>query len=105
MTSSPGRVSMRSATWLAIVPWAATGRLLAEHLGKARLQLVGGRVLAVLVVADLRCRHRGAHGLGGSGDGIGPKVDHTADRLFWVAVWAITCRMAAMTVSGRWVWM
>ena len=62
MTSSPGRVSTRSATWFAIVP---LGSQRADSLPSSaavrswRRFIVG--ILAVLVVPDGRGRHRGAH--------------------------------------------
>ena len=50
--------------------------LLAEQPRRPRLQLVDGRVLALLLVAD-DCRgDRGAHGGGGARGGVGAKVDH-----------------------------
>ena len=50
-------------------------RLLAEQFGDPLLQPVDRRVLAVLVVADRRRRHRLAHPRRGRGDGIRAQVD------------------------------
>ena len=50
--------------------------LLAEQLGDALLQLVDGRVLPHLLVADLGCGDRGAHARRRPGDGVGAKIDH-----------------------------
>ena len=80
--SSPGRVSTRSATWFAIVPLGSQERgFLAEQRGDALLQPVDGRVLAVLVVADRRGRHRRAHRRRRTGDGVGAQVDHRLSRI------------------------
>src|SRR6266511_6354445 len=53
-------------------------RVLAEKLGHPLLQRVDGRVEPALLVADLRLRHRPAHGLGGPGLGVGVQVDRVA---------------------------
>ncbi len=53
-------------------------RFVAERLGHAALQLVRGRVLALLLVADFGGGHRREHPRGGLRDGVGAKVDHKA---------------------------
>ena len=61
----PGRVSTRSAIWFAIVAVGRkSARLVPEQLGRSALELVDGRILAQLLVADLGRGHRGAHALG-----------------------------------------
>jgi hypothetical protein len=50
--------------------------LVPEQLGHAALQLVGGRILALLLVADLGGRHRGEHPCRRLRDGVGAEVDH-----------------------------
>ncbi len=52
--------------------------LLAEQPGDPLLERADGGVLAVDVVADLGARHRGAHRLGGTGDGVAAEVDHAS---------------------------
>ena len=51
-------------------------RLVPEQLGHAALQLVGGRILALLLVADLGGRHRREHPRRRLRDGVGAEVDH-----------------------------
>ena len=51
------------------------GRLLAQHLGRKGFKLVHGGVVAVYVVANLRCGHCSTHGKGGLGNGVASKVD------------------------------
>ncbi len=51
-------------------------RLVPEQLGHAALQLVGGRILALLLVADLGRRHRREHPWRRLRDGVGAEVDH-----------------------------
>ena len=50
--------------------------VLAEQRGGACLQLVDGRILALLLVADDRRGDRGAHPLGRLSRRVGAKVDH-----------------------------
>ena len=50
--------------------------LLAEQLGGAPLELEHGRVLALLLVADLGVRHRRAHRRRRLRRGIGAEIDH-----------------------------
>ncbi len=68
-----------SAIWFAIV---AVGRkialLLPQELGDAPLQLVDGRVLALLLVADGRLGDGAAHSLGRPRRRVGAEVDHRA---------------------------
>ena len=52
-------------------------RLVAEQLGDARLEREHRRVLAALLVADLRLGHRAAHGRRRLRLGVGPEVDET----------------------------
>jgi len=52
--------------------------LVAEELRPTPLELVDGRVLPLLLVADRRFGDRPAHRLGGLGEGVGAKVDHAA---------------------------
>ena len=62
ISTSPGRECSLSAIWFAIVAVGQEERLLlAEQLGDALLQLVDGRILAPLLVADLGGGDRGAH--------------------------------------------
>ena len=49
-----------------------------EIFGHARLQGVHGRVFAIHIVADLRLRHRRAHGGGRAGDGVAAQIDDVA---------------------------
>ena len=58
--------------------WQEEGVLLAEELGRAPLELVHGRVLARLLVAELGDRHRREHRGSGPGRGVGSEVDHGA---------------------------
>ncbi len=51
-----------------------------EQLRHAALQLVRRRILALLLVADFGCRHRGEHPGRGLRDGVGAKVDHECRR-------------------------
>ena len=51
-------------------------RLVAEQLGHPALQLVRGRILALLLVADLGGRHRSEHPRRRLRDGVGAQVDH-----------------------------
>ena len=51
-------------------------RLVPEQVGHPALQLVGRRVLALLLVADLGGRHRGEHPRRRLGDGVGAEIDH-----------------------------
>ena len=61
-TSSPGSPSTRSAISFAIVAVGTkTASSWPEQLGRAALELVDGRVLAPLLVADLGRGDRGAH--------------------------------------------
>jgi hypothetical protein len=53
----------------------------AEQLGRAPLELVDGRVLAQLLVADLRRRDRGAHLGAWAAGGVGAEVDHVGAKL------------------------
>ena len=55
-------------------------RLVAEQLGHPALQLVGGRILALLLVADLGGRHRSEHSRRRLRDGVGAQVDHDGGR-------------------------
>ena len=50
--------------------------LLAEELRPPPLELVDGRVLALLLVADGRVRDRLPHRCGRLGQGVGAKIDH-----------------------------
>ena len=50
--------------------------LLPEQVGDTRLQLVDGRVLPHLLVADLRGGDGSAHARRRAGDGVGAKIDH-----------------------------
>ena len=50
--------------------------VLAEQRRRAGLQVVDGRVLALLLVADDGRGDRGAHPLGRLRGGVGAKVDH-----------------------------
>ena len=52
------------------------GLFVLEQRSDAPLQLEDGRVLALLLVADLRPRHRLAHAMRRLRLGIGAKVDH-----------------------------
>ena len=74
-TSSPGRVSVRSATWLAMVPVGSHSAASLPSSSASAPAAVGGRVFAVLVVAHRRRGDRGAHAVGGTGDGVGAQVD------------------------------
>jgi hypothetical protein len=82
MTSSPGEVSVRRTTWLAIVPREPERGFLAQQAGDALLEAVDRRVVAELVVADLGLGHRGAHPGRRPGDGVGTEIDrcHQASR-------------------------
>src|SRR5207248_4272220 len=51
-------------------------RLLPQQLGAAPLELVHGRILALLLVADDRGGDRGAHRLRRTRGGIGAEIDH-----------------------------
>jgi hypothetical protein len=51
-------------------------RLVAEQLRHAALQLVRGRILALLLVANLGGRHRREHSARGLRHGVGAQVDH-----------------------------
>ena len=50
--------------------------LVTEEFGPSPLELVDGRVLALLLVADRGVRDRLAHRLRRLGQGIGAKIDH-----------------------------
>ena len=50
--------------------------LVTEQLGCAPLELVDGRILALLLVADLGGGHRGKHLPAGPGDRVGAEIDH-----------------------------
>jgi hypothetical protein len=76
ITSSPGRVRTRSATWLAIVPLGSqSAASLPSSAATVSWSRFDRRVLAVLVVADGRRRHRRAHLGRRPGDGVGAQVD------------------------------
>ena len=61
-------------------------RLLTGQAGEYLLQAVDGRILPVLVVADLGVGHRPAHRRGGPGDGVGAQVDqHSPHRTLQLA--------------------
>jgi len=50
-------------------------RLFAKQLRHARLKLVGGGVLAILIVPNQRGSHCRAHGVGWTSDRVGTQVD------------------------------
>ena len=75
--ASPGRVSSRRASWLAMVPDGTnTAASLPTRSAKRLLEGVDRRVLAVDVVADLGVGHGPAHLRRRPGDGVGAEVDH-----------------------------
>ena len=62
--------------------------LLAEQLRAAPLQLVDGRIFALLLVPNLGRGDRGAHARGRLRDGVGAKVDahpDTLDMWTWIS--------------------
>ena len=77
-TSSVPRVPrIVSAIWFAHRRRREVDRLrLAEELGPAPLELEHGRVLALLLVADLGARHRRAHRVRRLGLRVGAEIDH-----------------------------
>ena len=78
----PGDESTRTAIWLAMTPdgtKSAAG--LPTRCREGLLQRAHGRVLAVVVVADLGLRHGAPHGGRGSGDGVAAQVDHVGHAL------------------------
>ena len=100
MTSSPGRVSTRSATWLAIVPLGSqSAASLPSSAATLLLQAVDGRVLAVLVVADRRRGHRRAHLGRRAGDGVGAE-DRSASSALSSACSSVT-QVAPCDFRGR----
>ena len=58
--------------------------LLAQQHRRTPLQLENGRILAFLLVADLRIRHRVAHATGRLGRGIRAKIDHARNLAVFV---------------------
>ena len=77
ISSLPRSPRIASAIWLPIV---AVGRydrfLLAEQRCGAAFELADGRVLALLLVADNRVRHRLAHACDGLRLRVGAEIDH-----------------------------
>ena len=77
MSTSPGRLCSLSAIWFAIVAVGRKSRaILPEQLRDPLLQLVDGRILAHLLVADDGGGDRRAHPRRRAGDGVGAKIDH-----------------------------
>src|ERR1022692_1930467 len=66
------------------------GGVLATALRRPVLQQVDRRVVAEPVIADLRCGHGAAHGIGWLGDGVRAKVDRAIHgALRPVIVWPV----------------
>ena len=77
------------------------GLFLAEQLGAAAFELEHGRVLALLLVADLGVHHRVAHGLRRLRRRVGTEIDHRrrlyAGRMRSSRAWNCEAANAAIT--------